>query len=140
MSEPKTVYMVTDGEYSDYRIRAVFELEADAERAQQAGLGDNVAAIMLYPADAEAPTKQTIWLASCYLSSSNPYRVTAFSQEVWSCDPDWLQSDRPVVQEWRSPTGGSVQATAHTEEAALKAAADRAAKIRAEALEPGATS
>ena len=139
MSEPKTVYMVTDGEYSDYRIRAVFELQADAEQAQQAGLGDDVAAIVLYAAGAPLPAKQTIWLASCYLNPGN-HRVTAFSQEVWSCDPDWLRSDRPVVEEWRSPTGGSVQATAHTEEAARKAAADRAAKIRAEALEPGGTS
>lgn len=141
MSDPVTAYMVTEGEYSDYGVRAVFELRADAETAQQAGLGDDVAEIRFFPAGAPLPTKLLVWHATCYLGHDNyDETVRAFSRERWTSDYDLPPANRAVVTEWRTPSGGSVSAEARSEELARKACVDRAAKLRAEALEPGIAS
>lgn len=88
----QTVYAVASGEYSDYRIHALFEVEADAEahaaKRNEGGSAYESASVeefSFYPAG-EQPERLTVFHISAYRSMENPYKETQRSDVVWSYD------------------------------------------------------
>lgn len=69
MSEPKTVYSVSSGSYSDYRVEKLFESREDAERFADGGGGQYtdgfVEEFQLYPAGTEG---YEVWRAMGWTS------------------------------------------------------------------------
>ncbi len=136
MPEPRIVYAVTSGEYSDYRVEAIFEMQAGAEQAQRAGLGDGIIEITYYPAGAPGPTAVTVWRAGGEVRlDGTGWTNEAYSRTEWTADPTFRPPIRPRVQEHSMHASISVSAEALTKEAAEKAVSDRVAKLRAERLE-----
>jgi hypothetical protein len=134
--ESRIVYAVTEGSYSDFGYRAIFELREDAERAQQAGLGDDVHEIRYYPAGASLPTKTEHWSAGCQYDGDEYRTAYSYREEGWTSDLD-LPEPGPVQavdNRWRTGAGGSIHASARTEAEAMKAVQDRVAQLRAERL------
>lgn len=137
---PRIVWAVTSGEYSDYRVRALFEREGDAHSAMATGLGDDVAEFRLYSAGAKLPEKVGYWRAFVSVDRDgvpDSRGVVAYADEDWSSNPAFRPPRRPRVTVNRVWGHGvtDLMAEALTEDAAKKALHDRVAKMRAEALD-----
>jgi hypothetical protein len=139
--EPRTVYAVTSGEYSDYCVLAVFDRREDAEHAvRELRLGDDWKELILYPAET-FPRKVGWWSAYALVLKNGDleYPVRAYAQEDWTSDPSFTEPTRPHSAVTPYPYGGgrgwNVNARAMTEEAAVKSCSDAVAKLRAEILE-----
>ncbi len=139
---PRIVYAVTDGEYSDFRYKAIFEDRADADQARANGLGYDVQEIRYYPKGAAPPTMVTVWKAGAEVDPDGSFWCGAAHPRVYGSDRLWTSDthlpdlSRPVVNAHGSTSGRTyIRVAAATEEAALKACSDRTAKLRAEILE-----
>lgn len=135
----KTVYMVTSGSYSDYRVDGVFLSEKDAEAAVAADFGDDYDQIDLYE-EGELPTKVGYWCASGTIGKSGEMlsAPSAFYRTTWQRHPDTFLPRPDVTHDYATWIGGwYVVSQARTEEDALKVVRDRLARRAAELLEPG---
>lgn len=141
-TEPRTVYAVTEGEYSDFGYMAIFEDRSDAEDARAAGLGDDIHEIRYYPKGAALPTRVSYWKAWATIMPDGTYPNKAAEPRVWDQPTvQWTCEDvpdlrRPLVRQHVDYRGVvSIEVNALTQEAALKACSDRATKVRAEIVE-----
>lgn len=140
-AEARTVFAVTEGEYSDFRYKAIFEDRDDADQARANDLGDDVHEIRYYPRGAPLPDKVVVWIAGAEVSDDGSFWCAAAEPRVWLSEIRWTCSDdvpdltRPDVHLIRTGLGSTnIRVEAATGEAALKACADRTAKLRAEIL------
>lgn len=130
------IWGIADGEYSDYRVLALFEREEDARAALANGMGDDVQEFDFVRAGGPLPRKVAIWDANSGLSvDGDPDRVTVHRYERWVTDVS-DPTKRPTVEEWDMDYrfGHRIVVTAGSEEAARKVLADRMAKWRAAKL------
>lgn len=143
--QPRELYAVSEGDYSDYRIRALFEREEDAEQARALGLGDRVETILLYPSGL-LPQRQPRWQAQAtiwtdgYMNGGGTVRTQP--RHTWPevDDPALLNQQFPPVEIRENPArnGWTVYVYSDSEERARKICSDEVAKLKAQALEPGA--
>lgn len=144
-----TVYVVTEGSYSDYGIRAIFRTREVAEEAIALGLGEDVEE---YTVHDKAPTRvawwRARWVSNTKILTDSPdgkaYGVPVESMEIepwsgasWSIEPAYLPPKRPKVDinEQTLPTGQTriyIYAFGRTRDAVIKAVADRRAQWLAE--------
>lgn len=130
-------WAVVSGEYSDYRIHAVFERREDAEAAEVAGLGDDIHEIDYCPAGV-LPTKVMVheyWamahpegkLADCPVHTRGGEAVFDFGDGT-------AAPKRPVIHEGSRSPGCAIYVEARCASAALaeKALRDRLARLYAE--------
>lgn len=133
----RTVHAVTSGEYSDYRVLAIFETEEGALAANNAGLGDDYTELILFT-DGEVPKKTiTAWHAHArigrYQGPPNVHPEESWDFHDANPTPVEPYTGRPEVTEHqylKDDLGITVRAA--TREAALKACADRYAKLLAQ--------
>ena len=117
------VYVLTEGEYSDYRVNAVFSSQTAANAAKDAGAGESIEEFELY--DAVPP--QTILYIHERLNGRESRRAEIrWPWDIWQ-DP--APSERPRFYEWDH--GRRVYGT--DEAAVEKAWQDREAEERAKA-------
>ncbi|MFJ8690303.1 hypothetical protein [Micromonospora wenchangensis] len=121
--ERRTVYIVHEGEYSDYRVLCACENEGDARRAVEAGVGDGYTKLPLLP-DGHIPRKVAVHHATVRRDGVITHRST---------EDDWDFSEFAVlVVKWGTPATSlyvSGLDKARVEEEAQK----QAARLRAEA-------
>jgi hypothetical protein len=133
MSEPKTIYVVTEGDYSDFHIVGVFDDKARAETLVSLIEDSSVEEWPLNPPfefDARAHAGMTLWRVACYLetwvrpsfvewnaSQVNPLENTA---GAWTPDP-------PDQSEY-----GHIFVWARDKKHALKIAQDKRAEFLAD--------
>lgn len=147
VNEKKTVYSVSDGEYSSYRVHWLFEDREDAD-ATATRVGGYVEEFDLYaPGSGGEITINRQWGATAYVNVTGQvdetvhcYSIESFSNE----DPESPSIREFENQRWYDSSGemhiGStyeVRAWAHDEAAARKAAKERAAKLAAVLTEGG---
>jgi hypothetical protein len=128
----KTVYGITTGSYSDYRVVALFETRDQAEteaeaynRIEHSQYAASVEEFRLFEAT-DLPTKHwTTHIAEAHLDQ--PTKV--FQRTGHAIDGDEKPPSRPRVS--ISSSGTWLQVHAATAEAALKAANDEIATLKA---------
>jgi hypothetical protein len=135
VSKPQVLFAVTDGEYSDFSVIAVFERATDAEDARLAGLGDDVIEMPYFPAGS-VPKRVRVHRAQATAYRNGRLQdvaVREFSTDEWVLG-DNPASRRPRVKESRWPNGAGVGVVVECASAnlALKALHDRLARIYAE--------
>jgi hypothetical protein len=132
MSDPKTIYVVTEGDYSDFHIVGVFDDKARAETLSSLIEDSSVEEWPLNPPfefDARVHAGMTLWRVACYLetwvrpsfvkwhaSQKNPLEATA---GAWT--PEFLD-----------PEYGHIFVWARDGDHALKIAQDKRAQFLAE--------
>jgi hypothetical protein len=133
----RTVWAVTDGEYgeySDYRIKALFETKEAADAARKSGLGDNVDEMPYYPAGVPGPRKHSYWLAFATRRDDEMWvEGHHYREDDWDCDEPPVRRPRVFMHETGS--WASMRVVARTEEAAIKVRADKIAQLNAAAIE-----
>ena len=146
-STPPTVYVVTNGEYSNYHVVAVFADKADAQAFVEANGGDE---ILEEPLQSAMPESYMMYQMGCDVPDDDPdeqYRMVETwwvdrSQEyrLWKLDAAELApatldplSGKPYDP---SPSGYSgrwrIQVTGTDQERVRKVYGDAKARIRAE--------
>jgi hypothetical protein len=140
MTERRKIYVIEQGEYSDYSVICAFEREEDAEAAVADGLGGDYMEMILFP-PGHRPTKRiTEWRANAAIfqsGSTQPPRVHAV--EEWDsgdlvAHPQEELAGRPkvAVRTYYEGTEWGIDATGPDRESTLKACQDRYSKILAE--------
>ncbi len=143
----KTLYVVSSGEYSDYRVLAAFESEGhandwrDAIRADEDGWNRDafVEQLELVP-NSMKPAKRTLFVKSAELLDTGEVEEREISETS-----DWFfghraggMSDRPSVRYVRAPChkdqGGRLEIEGFNRDAVLKVFSERLAKWRAGAF------
>lgn len=145
MGENKTVYAVSYGEYSDYRVRWLFEDRADAD-ATATRVGGYVEEFDLYePGSGDELTVNHQWGASVHINPdgrmndyTHCYSIESFSDEAPESStirefPDRRWCDDGGNMHWG--TEYEVRAWGPSEDVARKVARERAAKLAAELSE-----
>lgn len=91
----REVWAVTSGEYDDYRVDCLFEVEADAHAAYVAGVGEDVQSFRLY-GPGEMPRKAMVWEVRAHATIDHAYaaahrwrpdeppRLDPQPREVWT--------------------------------------------------------
>lgn len=136
----KTVYAVVSGEYSDYRIHCLFptrrKAQAHADRRNRIegcdayDYGAHQVETHTLHENGE-PEAVTIWIATGDYGPRSQRTVSSNKRIVW--DGSEKPPARPYVNAHPLRNGcGFVWGKAATEEAALKAVADRIARLNAE--------
>jgi hypothetical protein len=141
----RTVFSVSDGEYSDYRVHWLFEDRDDAN-VTATRVGGYVEEFDLYgPGSDDEITIHRQWGATAYVNpvgqiedTVHCYSIESFSDE----DPEAPTIREFIDQRWCDPDGVihrgtqyEIRAWADSEGAARKAARERAAKVAAELAE-----
>jgi hypothetical protein len=135
----QTLWAVTSGEYSDYRVIAMFEREEDARAALEAGLaGDycpDVTQLPYFPAGVK-PRRVTV-----HRAAATAYRkgkladvaVRTYSEVEWVFGQN-PAPQRPRVRESRWANGSAIGVVVECANAELaeKALRDRLARLYAE--------
>ncbi|MER7167007.1 hypothetical protein ABT336_13195 [Micromonospora sp. NPDC000207] len=117
----RTIYIVTDGAYSSYRVLIAYDREEDAKAAVEAGVGDDYTELpVLSPG--ELPKRVAVHHVDINTRTGEPYHYT---RDGWDFErhpdfEDW--SWRPGYPAFRGVDKDRV----------LKAAQDHAARLRAE--------
>lgn len=126
--EAKTIYIVTSGSYSDYRIHAVFDDE------------DRAAALVQFIADArveEWPLNPSLGFNPRDHAGTTPWRVLHQAMPIGSPSDAWYGYRVDPVEfppsEWRHYTGfrdgdGEITVWARDKDHALKIAQDKRAE------------
>jgi hypothetical protein len=133
----RIVHAVTSGEYSDYRVLAIFETEEGALAANNAGLGDDYQELILFT-DGEVPKKTiTAWHAHArvgrYQGPPVVHPVEAWDYHDANPTPAQIYTGRPEVTEREYVKGDFViTVRAATRDAALKACSERYGKLLAQ--------
>ena len=145
MGEKKTVYAVSDGEYSDYRVHWLFEDRGDAN-STAARVGGYVQEFDLYgPGSGNELTVRHEWIAAAVVNPVGQVDedIRVYSYESFSDEELQKSSIREFpARNWCDPDGNihtgttyEVRVAAIDQEAARKAAKERASKIAAEIAE-----
>jgi hypothetical protein len=145
----RTIYAVTQGTYSDYRVRVLFNNRDDAHRHIKSLQADDDPYLHTEELDIEEftlmdPGEQPERVPHHYVQIIvGPHG--GIQKEHHSFGMTWTAGDydsppgkRPRVEVGQAPAFGQgwyIRVVARTEEAAWKAARDRAAQKRAELLE-----
>lgn len=142
MDKRRRIYLVTEGEYSDYTACCAFDTEEDAQRAVADGVGDDYRELILFSPGAQ-PKKIVTWSARAVVGNvddkaldSEP--VVSSPTVEWDYEqlaPVESRRRRPSVKVTPSYLRGSVVIVvrgAPSAESALKVCSDRYAKLRAE--------
>jgi hypothetical protein len=121
----RTVYAVSSGCYSDYRVEALFEDEKDAEAFRMAGGGDEVEEFPYHAAGAKVVrVYRAYWKDDLYVT------VTAYVDDGEGTIAKHYS--RPVIDEPDEPWMGSrFEACCTNEEAAKKSVIDRQTALEA---------
>ena len=128
MSERKTIFIVTAGEYSDYGVLCAYENEDDARIAVENGVGDDYRELPLLPPGA-IPGKVPVHHAQ---AGGAPGAAVTGSQ-VWTYDEWDFDAPAEYVEEVvRAPGFVGVRFSGTDKERVQKAAQDRTARMRAE--------
>lgn len=126
----KTVYVVTSGWYSDYRIDAIFEdrRQAERHRAQRSDAND-VETWTLYETGDPDPQQVVIYGAAAewFRNTSDEIREWSFTQWDYENEFGLGKRKRVVVKEGDAPAGHYIRAWSFNAELARKAVADRRA-------------
>ena len=132
----ETVYVIEEGEYSDYGVLCAFRTEDDARRAVAAGVGDDYREMVLF-GPGEQPRKTVKgWWAHARAGGHWDQVPHVQDDQCWDYDevvpaPVEVYPDRPEVRETEMADGVLINVRAATREAALKACSDRYARHRA---------
>lgn len=135
----RRVWVVSDAGSDDCSALNVFEREADAREAVDAGYGADVQGRVLHgPGD--VPARRVRWSGSSSIGpdGSVPATPSVFPTNVWD-EGMVSRRTRPsvIVTDDAAGVGWTVvQVSGWGEAAALKALTGRVAKIRAERIEP----
>lgn len=132
-TKPRKVWTVTSGAYSDFRVEAIFETEADAKVAVANGFGEDVNEMTLYPAGSR-PQKRIEWRVWATVgdkpeNDQEPYDRLGIE---WNLIDSKRAPKRPRVDQRKTGLGVTVTAWSSDREAALKAVSDRYAQPKAE--------
>lgn len=107
-AEFRTIYAVTQGEYDDYRVRALFEYKGDAETARAAGAGDAVEEFPYFP-EGNVPVPVKYWRAYgeyMHEDHTGTFNVSAIPVETWTGDREIPHSDQfPLIEIKVNPHG-----------------------------------
>jgi hypothetical protein len=124
---PRTIWAATAGCYSDYRVVALFETEADAEAHP---FGDSVEEFTLYPIDHRVTVTTVFTVRLNYQDDPND-EIIAWSEAFPDDDGAVARKYARANVEARV-TGGDwyIVCRATSRGAAVKSAADRAAEMR----------
>ena len=140
----RTVYLLSEGEYSNYHIEAVFAVKAEAEAARARGLGDAVESVPFYEVG-EIPRHGTRYYLSCWLGDAGDY-YTSQPSFFWSKHlridtrlervAEWhgvnLGDLRPKVDEHPNGPGVYLMISGLDREGVIKAFRDRFARWQVE--------
>jgi hypothetical protein len=120
------IYLVTEGEYSDYRVLCAYPDEASADAAVANGVGEQVEAFPLL-ATGSMPRKVSVWRAVVRVlrPGGRVELVDPWSDEVW----DFTEPVRFAVEEYPNHTVFRGTSKGRV----VRAAQDRAVRLRAEA-------
>jgi hypothetical protein len=121
------VYGLSRGDYSDYRVCAIFKNRADAE-----AVGPGFNEVEEYDLMESPPEKRVVYYAH---AQAPGWEVSEQKRVEWPWDTDFLPDNgRPFVHEWH-PVGifpYRISVRGLDAESVRKALFDRAAQIRAE--------
>lgn len=142
------VWAVTDGEYSDFRVVALFETETDADAARKRGMGDDVMEMDFYAAGVKPQKAKwvrlvaqldvetaAIWNLRTVLEK--PEDIRPFTNEVWR-HPGRARVTTSVGKRWVpfvSASRWQVEVDGPDNERTRKVFYDLVAKTRAEIVE-----
>lgn len=122
-----TVYVVTSGEYSDFRIEAIFETRQDADACVTRGAGEDVAEYELYGPGDDTFRLRKVFYTHVLITPDGVIGESKSDMQSWPSTQDKelfvSASVGPWVHQWR------VDAVAATRDAAVKAVRERAAKV-----------
>lgn len=137
MTDRRTVYVVTTGEYSDYAVQAVYEREEDAQACAHR-IGGDVEGYPLYPPGDDSFRERPRHYAHVDVNADGTFREEIFE---WSSSDlgDYergLEADVIKVGA-HHPDGPWFRVTTHapTPAQAAKAARERAAQVSAALIE-----
>lgn len=120
MTDRRTIYIVTEGEYSGYRVLAAYETEDAARDAVSAGFGEDYEELPLLSAG-DIPRKVVV-----HHTTVRGDGVVDFS---YTSD-EWDFNVKADVDEFQAASNFHI--SGRDKDRVLKAAQDRAARLRAE--------
>lgn len=131
MDGRRTIYVISQGAYSDYGVVVAFECEDDAKRAVELGIGDDYLKMGLFAAG-RMPEKTVVWHAQAFLKRTHNFdEPRAWAAECW--DNEAIEVPSRVNIDVQETSGGwLIFATGPDQEGVLKATADALAKRRYE--------
>lgn len=136
-----TIWAVTSGEYSDFRIVAVFATKADADAARERGMGDDVQEYPYY-ASGRRPVRVSVRHWKAVLDAKTGENVTCRWRRTesgeWSYDRTiWSHSTRLPISKSLERNGDIwfIEVMGLPNDRTLKAFRDFVAKTRAEIVE-----
>lgn len=133
----KTVYAISSGDYSDYRVHALFESREDAEAAVQTADRWEAAEVQefdFYPAGTGTSFRwRTPYEAVVKIAADGTIGEASVRKERGRfLDADWtgkVRDSHGLFERHRTRLPVTVYAQALTEEAAIKAASERAGQV-----------
>jgi hypothetical protein len=141
--KPQIIYGVTEGDYSDYRVRALFTTEKLAQAHADAGGGDSVESFSLYD---RAPVRVTVYSIGARIwpdgdvTSESPDRGEPEIRKrvEWEYGPLWGPT-KPIreARTLQAPYAGKdwiVRVDGTDRAKVMKAFRDRVAEARARTL------
>lgn len=134
MTEQGSIFLVTKGEYSDYKVVCGFEQREDAEAAVSSGLGEEVAEMPMMPAG-RIPRRKPVYRASAFIHGTDQrhnVRPRVEIRDGWDFDPDLDEFDDDAPAWGAGPGSRFITALSNDRERALKRVADAYAKLRAQ--------
>ena len=130
MPEPSTVcYAISSGEYSDYKINAVFSSREKAEAKLSLFEDSRIQEFPFDPEIAEAPAGMSPFV--CYshkfLCGPGLHSLGEYRPGIYACQTDWQEVVRrgDEVFPFATPPGASTHVWAKDESHAIKIAAER---------------
>ena len=138
-SDFKQIHALTTGEYSDYRVNAIFEDEedaqawADAMNARNECAGASVESFPVMP-KGTPPTMVTRWWVNIFLyPDGRTEQLEPYHQDIWGYeDEDDKLAIVPRVARYESTSRDYVLIQGPSEEHVLKVASERMARWKAE--------
>lgn len=131
MSEQRFVYVLDEGEYSDYHVICAFEDEASAKAANAAGIGDNYRTLLLLRSGDPLPA----WTESTTVSAVVGPGGGALRPPASSSALGWdFDANGRLIEETEVDGRTFLYCTSPDAELAMKKVSDRYAKLRAERL------
>lgn len=134
----ETIYAVSTGSYSDYRVRATFELEEDAKisaeamNAQDEWAEARVEVLSYYPAG-QTPTSQTVYYHGAHVQD-NGVVTSEYDHGFVEWDFEAFQTfenNRPDVRFHRGTGVGSLTVSGLDKQAVDQSFSDNLARIKA---------
>jgi hypothetical protein len=145
MSDERTVWLVTEGDYEDRSVVAVVYTEADARELVALGYGDAYQAQALRPIGWR-PVRHSYWIVTAAVAKTEPHDrpLEAFEYVSWADDPDQVMfagisanfdklDAKPVeVRNHANQNRIDLRCSSLDRERAVKTVSDAVAKLKAE--------